>query len=210
MSRGELKQKAKSKKQKAWRFCRGWRSIFAFCFLLFAFLLVSCRQKMAVQPRYDPLEPSDFFSDHMAARPRIPGTIARGEAATTGPAATGKINGVDVDGYPFAITPAVMNRGEERYNIYCAPCHGRLGDGNGMIPSRGYRRPPSYHTDALRKAPTGHYFDVMTNGFGSMPSYAPQVSVPDRWAIIAYIRALQLAHNGTVNDLTAEERGKLR
>ena len=103
-----------------------------------------------------------------------------------------------------------MNRGQERFNIYCSPCHGRLGDGNGMIPSRGYRRPPSFHTDALRNARTGHFFDVMTNGFGAMPTYAPQVSVQDRWAIIAYIRALQLAHNATVNDITPEERGKLQ
>ena len=205
----ERKQKAKSKKQKCWRFCRGQRSIFAFCFLLFAFLPSACRQKMAVQPRYDPLEPSDFFSDHMAARPRIAGTVARGEAAIAGPAATGKINGVDVDGYPFPVTSAVMNRGEQRFNIYCSPCHGRLGDGNGMIPARGYRRPPSFHTDALRTAKTGHFFDVMTNGFGAMPTYAPQVPVQDRWAIVAYIRALQLAHNATVNELTPEERGKL-
>ena len=174
------------------------------------FALAACRQKMAVQPRYDPLEPSDFFSDHMAARPRIAGTVARGEVAIAGPAATGKINGVDVDGYPFQVTAAVMNRGQERFNIYCSPCHGRLGDGNGMIPSRGYRRPPSFHTDALRTAKTGHFFDVMTNGFGAMPTYAPQVSVQDRWAIIAYIRALQLAHNATVNELTPEERGRLQ
>ena len=178
--------------------------------LVTIFLLAACRQKMAVQPRYDPLEPSDFFADHMSARPRIAGTVARGEAAMTGPAMTGKINGADVDGYPFAVTAAVVDRGQERYNIYCSPCHGRLGDGNGMIPSRGYRHPPSYHTEALRAAKTGHFFDVMTNGFGSMPSYAAQVPVADRWAIIAYIRALQLAHNAGVNDLTPEERGKLR
>jgi len=166
---------------------------------------------MAVQPRYDPLEPSDFFADHMSARPRIPGTVARGEVAVVGFLATGKIApGVDGDGYPFPVTLAVINRGEERFNIYCSPCHGLLGDGNGMIPSRGYRRPPSYHTEALRGAKTGHFFDVMTNGFGAMPSYAPQVPVSDRWAIVAYIRALQLAHNATINDLTPEERGKLR
>ena len=186
-----------------------WLAFSAFC-ILHSALLVGCRQKMSNQPRYDPLEPSDFFADHMSARERIPGTVARGEAAMTGPFVTGKMNGVDVDGYPFPITVAVMNRGQERYNIYCSPCHGRLGDGNGMIPSRGYRRPPSYHTEALRTAKTGHFFDVMTNGFGAMPSYAPQVPVPDRWAIIAYIRALQLAHNATVNDLTPEERGKLQ
>jgi mono/diheme cytochrome c family protein len=165
---------------------------------------------MAVQPRYDPLEPSDLFADHMSARPRLPGTVARGEVAVVGFLATGKINGVDGDGFPFPVTSAVMNRGQERFNIYCSPCHGRLGDGNGMIPSRGFRRPPSYHTEALRAAKTGHFFDVMTNGFGAMPSYAPQVPVNDRWAIIAYIRALQLARNATINELTPEEREKLR
>ncbi len=181
---------------------------FAFCILHFAFL-TACRQKMAVQPRYDPLEPSDFFADHMGARPRVAGTVARGEVAIGGFLATGKVGTVDGDGYPFPVTAAVMNRGQERFNIYCSPCHGRLGDGNGMIPARGYRRPPSFHTDALRTAKTGHFFDVMTNGFGAMPTYAPQVSVQDRWAIIAYVRALQLAHNATVNELTPEERGKL-
>ena len=173
------------------------------------FALAACRQKMAVQPRYDPLEPSDFFSDHMAARPRIAGTVARGEVAIAGPAATGKINGVDVDGYPFQVTAAVMNRGQERFNIYCSPCHGRTGQGDGLVVRRGYRRPPTYHQDRLRSAPVGHFFDVMTNGFGAMPTYAPQVSVQDRWAIIAYIRALQLSQNGTINDLPPDMRAKL-
>jgi len=177
--------------------------------LMIVLLLCACRQKMAVQPKYDPLEPSDFFADGMAARPRIPGTVARGEANLTGFLATGKIDGKDGDGFPFPITAQVMNRGQERFNIYCSECHGRLGDGNGMIPSRGYRRPPSYHTATLRAAPTGHFFDVMTNGFGAMPSYAPQVPVADRWAIIAYIRALQLSENGTVNDLPPDMRAKL-
>jgi len=164
---------------------------------------------MAVQPKYDPLEPSDFFADGMSARQRIPGTVARGEVATDGFLATGKINGADGDGFPFAVTADVMNRGQERFDIYCSECHGRLGDGNGMIPSRGYRRPPSFHTDVLRNAKTGHFFDVMTNGFGAMPPYAVQVPVKDRWAIVAYIRALQLSQNGTVTDLTPEQRTKL-
>ena len=179
-------------------------------FLLSAFcLLPSCRQKMANQPRYDPLEPSDFFADGMSARPRIPGTVARGELAVGGFLGTGKINGEDGDGFPMVIDANVMNRGEERFNIFCSECHGKVGDGNGMIPSRGFRRPPSFHSELLRSAKTGHFFDVMTNGFGAMPSYAQQVPVADRWAIVAYIRALQLAHNANVNDLTAEERGKL-
>ena len=164
---------------------------------------------MAVQPKYDPLEPSDFFADGMSARPRIAGTVARGEIGLTGFLATGKINGQDGDGFPFPITMAVMNRGAERYSIYCSECHGEVGDGNGMIPSRGYRRPPSFHTDTLRAAKTGHFFDVMTNGFGAMPTYAPQVSVADRWAIIAYIRALQLSQHATINDLPPDLRSKL-
>jgi len=177
--------------------------------LLVALLLSGCRQRMAVQPKYDPLEPSDFFADGMSARPRVPGTVARGEVDIVGFVATGKINGQDGDGFPFPVTMAVMNRGEERYNIFCSECHGKLGDGNGMIPSRGYRRPASYHTDTLRAAKTGHFFDVMTNGFGAMPSYADQVPVNDRWAIIAYIRALQLSQHATINDVPPDMRSKL-
>ena len=178
-------------------------------------LLFACKghgptlQQMAVQPKYNPLQASDFFADGMSARPRIPGTVARGEIANDGVISTGKINGADIDGFPFPITEQVINRGEERFNIFCSECHGKLGDGNGMIPSRGYRRPPSYHTEALRAAKTGHFFDVMTNGFGAMPSYAPQVPVRDRWAIVAYIRALQLSQNATINDLPPDMRSKL-
>jgi mono/diheme cytochrome c family protein len=171
--------------------------------------LAACRQRMAVQPKYDPLEPSDFFADGMSARPRVPGTVARGGVDIVGFVATGKINGQDGDGFPFPITMAVMNRGEERFNIFCSECHGRVGDGNGMIPSRGYRRPTSYHTDTLRAAKTGHFFDVMTNGFGAMPPYAGQVPVNDRWAIIAYIRALQLSQHATIDDLPPDMRSKL-
>jgi mono/diheme cytochrome c family protein len=171
--------------------------------------LAACRQKMANQPRYDPLEPSDFFADGMSARPRIAGTVARGELVTNPFMATGKIDGQDGDGFPFPVTEAVINRGQERFNIYCSVCHGRLGDGDGMIPSRGFRRPPSFHTDALRTAKTGHFFDVMTNGFGSMPPYAVQVPVEDRWAIVAYIRALQLSQHATIDDVPADKRAAL-
>jgi mono/diheme cytochrome c family protein len=164
---------------------------------------------MARQPRYDPLEPSDFFHDGMAARPRIPGTVARGELVTNAFLMTGKIGNIDGDGYPFPVTAEVVDRGQERFNIYCSECHGRLGDGNGMIPSRGYRHPPSFHTDTLRTAPTGHFFDVMTNGFGAMPPYAPQVSATDRWKIIAYIRALQISQNATLAQVPESERAKL-
>ena len=180
----------------------------ALCLLTSA-LLPACRQKMSNQPSYRPLEPSVFWSDGMSARPRVAGTVARGELAIGGFMATGKIGAEDGDGFPFPVTPQVMNRGQERFDIYCSPCHGRLADGNGMIPTRGYRHPPSFHTATLRAAKTGHFFDVMTNGFGAMPPYATQVSINDRWAIVAYIRALQLAQNATVDDLTPAESAKL-
>src|SRR5436305_5282789 len=172
-------------------------------------LLTACRQKMANQPKYDPLEPSDFFADGMSARPRVPGTVARGELDIYSFMATGKINGADGDGFPMPVTPQLMNRGEERFNIYCSECHGKVGDGNGMIPSRGYRHPPSFHTDQLRNAKTGHFFDVMTNGFGAMPSYAIQVPVNDRWAIVAYIRVRQLSQHATINDVPAGQQATL-
>ena len=164
---------------------------------------------MAYQPEYKPLRDSDFFADGMSARPRIAGTVARGEIANDGFMSTGMINGHIADGFPFPITAEVMNRGEERFNIYCSECHSKVGDGNGMIPSRGYRHPPSFHTDTLRAAPSGHFFDVMTHGFGAMPPYASQVSVRDRWAIVAYIRALQLSQHGTMNDLPPGMRSKV-
>jgi cytochrome c5 len=172
-------------------------------------LVVSCRQKMANQPRYDSLEPSNFFADGMSARPRIPGTVARGELSSNAVIETGRVNGALIDGFPMPVTMAVVNRGEQRFNIYCSQCHGRAGDGNGMIPARGYRRPPSFHTDKLRAASTGHLFDVMTNGFGAMPPYKTMVPAQDRWAIVAYIRALQLSQNATVNDIPAAERSRL-
>lgn len=172
-------------------------------------LMAGCRQKMADQAKYDPYEPSDFFADGMSARPRLAGTVARGEAGVDAYFATGKINGQDGDGFPFPVTPEVMARGHERFDIYCSECHGRLGDGNGMIPSRGYRRPPSYHTETLRAAKTGHFFDVMTNGFGAMPPYRTMIPPRDRWAIVAYIRALQASQSATINDVPPAERAKL-
>jgi mono/diheme cytochrome c family protein len=176
--------------------------------LLFV-LLLGCRQKMANQPRYDPLEPSDFFADGMSARPRIAGTVARGEANLDPYFETGKSGGQDGDGFPFAVTADVMNRGHERFDIYCSECHGRLGDGNGMIPARGYRRPPSFHTQTLRAAKTGHFFDVMTNGFGAMPAYRTMIPPSDRWAIVAYIRALQTSQSATIDDVPPERRAGL-
>lgn len=172
-------------------------------------LLAACRQKMSNQPRYDPLEASDFFADGMAARPRIAGTVARGELTTDPFLETGKIGTADGDGFPLPVDAALLDRGQQRFDIYCTPCHGRLGDGNGMIPSRGYRHPPTFHSDTLRNAKTGHYFDVITNGFGAMPPYAVQVPARDRWAIIAYIRALQLSQNATPAEVPPDKRAAL-
>ena len=171
--------------------------------------LSACQQKMANQPRYDPLEASDFFEDGMSARPRVEGTVARGELVTDPLLATGKVNGQLTNGYPFAITAEVIDRGHERYDIFCSECHGRVGDGNGMIPARGYRRPPSFHTETVRDQPTGHFFDVMTNGFGAMPPYGTMITPQDRWAIVAYIRALQLSQHATVADVPVADRAKL-
>jgi mono/diheme cytochrome c family protein len=182
-------------------------------FLVFALLTLAlasgCRQKMANAARYDPLEASDFFADGMSARPRIAGTVARGEITADPFFDSGRKNGQVADGFPMPVTIDLVNRGQNRFDIYCSQCHGRVGDGNGMIPSRGYRRPPSFHTATLRNRPTGHFFDVMTNGFGAMPPYRNQVSPQDRWAIVAYIRALQLSQNATVADVPAAERAKL-
>ena len=171
--------------------------------------LTACRQKMANQPRYDPLESSDFFADGMSARPRIEGTVARGELSDNPFFDTGKVNGAVADGFPLPVTLEVINRGHERFDIYCSQCHGRTGDGNGMIPARGFRRPPSFHTETLRTATTGHIFDVMTNGFGAMPPYGKMIPPRDRWAIVAYVRALQLSQHATVADVPTGDRAQL-
>ena len=170
----------------------------------------ACRQDMHDAPRFDPLEASPMFAQGASARPLVEGTVARGLLVEDELLTTGKVAGTLVDQFPFAITPADLNRGEERFNIYCAPCHGRLGDGQGMVVERGYRRPPSYHDDRMRQAPAGHYFDVMTNGFGVMPDYRGQVPVDDRWRIVAYIRALQLSQYATTSDVPEAELDKLR
>ena len=181
-----------------------------FPFALLALVLAGgCRQKMANQARYDPLESSDFFQDGMSARPRVAGTVARGEISGDPFFDTGRINGQVADGFPMPVTIELINRGHNRFDVYCSQCHGRVGDGNGMIPSRGYRRPPSFHTATLRTATSGHFFDVMTNGFGAMPPYGKIIPPQDRWAIAAYIRALQLSQSATVADVPPADRAKL-
>src|SRR5216684_7949737 len=165
-------------------------------------LLSACRIDMHVQPRQNPLSRSDFFSDQRSARPPVEGTVARGQLRADTYFYTGKVGASPGDYLPFPATREVLERGRERYNIYCAPCHSRLGDGNGFIPSRGFtRKPPSFHEQRLQKAPLGYFFDVMTNGFGIMPDYSAQILPRDRWCIVAYIRALQLSQNASVGDV---------
>jgi mono/diheme cytochrome c family protein len=162
------------------------------------------------QPKYIPLRESTFFGDSRSARPIVEGTVARGQLREDALLYTGKVNGADAAVFPFAVDERVMARGQERFNIYCSPCHGRTGQGDGMVVRRGYRRPPSLHIDRLRDAAPGHFFDVMTNGFGAMPDYAAQVAVEDRWAIAAYVRALQLSAHATLADVPADRRDNIR
>jgi mono/diheme cytochrome c family protein len=156
------------------------------------------------------LRESTFFTDHRSARPLVAGTVARGQLHEDSLLYTGKAGGADATVFPFPIDARVMARGRERFNIYCSPCHGRTGQGDGMVVRRGYRHPPTYHQDRLREAPVGHFFDVMTNGFGAMPDYAAQVKVEDRWAIAAYIRALQLSEHASLAEVPEAERNRLR
>lgn len=156
------------------------------------------------QPKFKPLAASTLFGDGRSARPVIEDTVARGQLRLDSARFTGMVNNAPVAEFPFKITRADVRRGQERFNVYCSPCHSRLGDGQGMIVKRGFRQPPSYHTDKLRTAPVGHFFDVITNGFGAMPSYAARVPVDDRWRIISYVRALQYSQMATVADVPAD------
>ena len=173
-------------------------------------LVVGCNQKMGLQPAYRPYTPSDLFADGTSARP-IPGdTVARGHLQDDTLLFTGKdANGQDSLEFPFPITREVLDRGRDRFNIYCTPCHGLAGDGDGIVVQRGFNAPPSYHSDRLRQAPVGHFFDVVTHGFGAMPAYADQVPVTDRWAIIAYIRALQPSQHAPEDVLPPDARAQL-
>ncbi len=212
--------------------------VLAFCLPISAFCITGCRQDMHDQPRYEPLDKSAFFADGRASRPLPEGTVARNQLREDAPFFTGKTasggeaavstladQGVAatpsqnasvtaqyqgfVNTFPFPIDAQALDRGQERFNVYCSVCHGRTGDGLGMIVRRGYRRPPSYHDDRLRQAPVGYFFDVITNGFGAMPDYSAQVPPEDRWKIIAYIRALQQSRQGTVDDVPPGNRDRI-
>lgn len=161
------------------------------------------------QPKYIPLRSSEFFADGRSARAPVPGTVARGELREDTLFYTGKVGDQFAAKFPMPVTRALLERGQERFNIYCAPCHSRIGDGNGVVVQRGFRRPTSFHDPRLRGAPPGYYFDVMTRGFGAMSDYAAQIAPQDRWAIAAYVRALQLSQHASLTDLAPVQREQL-
>jgi mono/diheme cytochrome c family protein len=172
--------------------------------------LTGCRQDMHDQPRYRPLADSSFFPDGRASRPLVAGTIARGHLKADSRYFAGKQGNEFVNELPVQLTRDLLVRGQQRYDIFCAPCHGRAGDGEGMVVQRGFRHPPSFHQERLHNQALGHFYDVITNGFGAMSSYASRIPVADRWAIVAYIRALQLSQNATIEDVPAAERTALQ
>lgn len=187
-----------------------YRKVSVLAMAVFAGLtIVGCQQKMGIQPYYQPLEENQMFDDHRASRPLEPGTVSRGDLRADDALFTGKVDGKLVEEFPMTITEEVIARGQNRFNIYCAPCHSKLGDGNGMIVQRGVSRPPSYMEDRLTTSPVGHFYDVITNGYGRMYSYNQQLPVRDRWAIVAYVRALQAAGHGSIEDVPTAMRDSL-
>ena len=168
------------------------------------------RQAMYDQEKYEPLEASAFFADGMSFRSQVDGTVAQGQLRLDEHFYQGKIQGQLAETLPMAVDRQLLERGRERFNIFCSPCHDKTGSGNGMIVQRGLKQPPSYHQQRLREVPVGHFFDVMTNGFGVMYSYASRIPVADRWAIAAYIKVLQLSQNLEFDQLPAEDQRQLQ
>jgi len=182
------------------------RIVLGLCAAMLSVVAGGCqiRQDMADQPKNTPLSPSPFFDDGRSERPLIENTVARGSIADEDLFVPKESNA-----FPLPLTPELLNRGQERYRIFCSPCHGIQGDGNGMVSMRGMKHPPSYHDPRLRQVSNGYLYDVITNGFGGMLSYSAQVPPADRWAIIAYVRALQLSRNAPVSELPPDVRAKL-
>jgi hypothetical protein len=176
----------------------------ALCTLALSGCDMALRQDMADQPKNRPLSPSEFFADGRSERPLVENTVARGSLEND-------VYNVSKDytGFPLPVDEKLLKRGEDRYKVFCTPCHGLQGDGNGMAALRGMKHPPSYHIERLRQAPNGYFYDVITNGFGVMYSYSERISPRDRWAIIAYVRALQLSRNAKVSDLPESLREKV-
>ena len=194
-----------------WNIRRLIRHGFTVLMLSAALLQFGCQftKNMYEQPKYLPLQPSQLFSDGRSARPPVDGTVARGNLRADETYFTGMSKAGPVETLQVPLTKQLLLHGQERFDITCSPCHDRTGSGVGMIVQRGFTAPPSYHIERLRAAPIGHFFNVMTHGFGAMPDYASQVSVADRWAIAAYIRVLQFSEHATMSDMPASERRKL-
>jgi len=178
-------------------------------FIVVMLVMPGCARDMQDDSRLKPYEASRFFKDGRTARPLVEGTIARGHLKDDEHLYTGRINGEFAETFPFPITREVLKRGRERYEIYCGVCHSPVGDGEGMVVKRGFPQPTSYHADRLRQSPPGYFYHVITNGFGRMASYADQLEPRDRWAVTAYIRALQFSQNARLSDVPAEKRGEL-
>jgi mono/diheme cytochrome c family protein len=170
---------------------------------------VGCRQDMHDQPKYEAYEQSDFFTDGSAMRPFVEGTVARGLLREATPFNTGKSGDEFVAELPVPLTAELLERGREEFRVFCSPCHGRTGRGDGVIVQRGFKRPISYHVDRLRQSPVGYFFDVITNGYGAMLDYSSQIPVEDRWAIVAYVRTLQLSQYAPVGDVPADRHDEL-
>jgi len=185
------------------------RSLLLVCGLISLCALLACRPDMSNQPKAKPLSASDFFPNGTSARPLPPHTVAFGEARDNAAFYTGLTSGTYVTQLPTKLTPELLQRGRERFEAICSECHDRTGSGNGMVVQRGFPQPPSFHVPRLRNAPIGHFYDVITNGYGVMYSYATRVEPEDRWAIAAYIRALQLSHDAKPSDVEPAERARL-
>lgn len=180
--------------------------------------LMACRQDMHDQPKYEAYERNEYFDDSLASRNLMEGTVARGFLDENSALYRG-LNPRAADdtagpksyraSFPYQLSAEMIDRGEQRFNIFCAPCHARTGNGDGMVVRRGFKKPPTFHQERLRTQPVGYFFDVITNGFGTMPAYADQVPVRDRWAIVAYIRALQLSQSAMVADVPESQRAQL-
>jgi mono/diheme cytochrome c family protein len=176
---------------------------------LLALASAGCRQDMHDAPRYDPLEASSYLPKGSSAQPLVPGTVPRGHLDDNEALIEGKTGGKLIDAPPMTMTRADLDRGQERFDVYCSPCHGRTGEGNGMVVQRGYKQAANYHVERLRQMPIGYFYDVMTNGFGAMPDYRTQIPVDDRWRIAAYVRVLQVSHSATTADVPADQLRKL-
>lgn len=173
-------------------------------------LMCSCKQEMAHSGRFSPMDYSPFFKDGRIARPQPVGTVARNQLHEDAFLYTGMQNSKLSTTFPFQITRGVVLRGQERFNIYCAPCHDRGGTGKGLAVQNGFERAPvSFHEQRLREAPPGYFYQAISHGFGVMNGYSTQITPEDRWAIVAYIRALQLSENAVVADLPENDRKKL-